>query len=51
MIASANEDLKTEAGELWQEAKELNLFFPEYSEAVNDNLLFETRHCFLIRKF
>lgn len=27
MIASANEDLKTEARELWQEAKELNLIF------------------------
>ncbi|MBA7696855.1 hypothetical protein ES703_105508 [subsurface metagenome] len=27
MIASANEDLKTEARELWQEAKELNPIF------------------------
>ena len=27
MIASANEDLKSQARELWQEAKELNLIF------------------------
>jgi len=29
MIASANEDLKTSARELWQEAKELNLIFSQ----------------------
>lgn len=29
MIASANEDLKTEARRLWQEAKELNLIFSQ----------------------
>ena len=35
MIATANEGLKTEARELWQEAKELNLIFSKIFQSCS----------------
>jgi four helix bundle protein len=35
MIASANEELKSESRELWQEAKELNLIFSQIFRSSN----------------